>query len=150
MNATTTTTDRDAVLSGLDRFIAQRSGIDWRDYYSDGRDTAGVEACRDDYRTVLRDGKQARKLLAFVRRASIDTAVIVEACRHSRLTLADDGSRWDFVTCQYFVTEYRAAACLVLSAAIWHYWRECGYDADGIRKQARREFGPAIARRWFA
>jgi hypothetical protein len=150
MTTTTATTDRAAVLAGLARFIAQRSGIDWRNYYSDGRDAAGVAACREDYNKVLRDGRQARRLLAAVEaRQGIDVAELIAASRGDRLTLSDDGARWDFTACQYFPTEYRMAACRVLAAALWQYWRADGLSRDEIQKQARRTLGRAIAARWF-
>lgn len=151
MTTTTTTTDRDAVLAGLARFIAQRSGIDARNYRNSWSDKAGHAAFMDDYRRVLRDGRHARRLLNAVQaRPSIGVPELLAACRGDRLTLTDDGSRWDFTTCQYFPTEYRMAACRVLAAALWRYWRDDGLTADEIRRQAHREFGPAIAGRWFA
>lgn len=150
MTTTATTTDRSAVLAGLARFIAQRSGIDARNYRTDWRDQAGHAAFMDDYRRVLRDGRQARRLLAAVTtRPSIGLAELVAATRGDRLTLTDDGRQWDFTACQYFPTEYRMAACRVLAAALWEHWRTSGMTADEIRRQARRELGRAIADRWF-
>lgn len=80
----------------------------------------------------------------------------------------------DYCTGQYFPTEYRRAACAVLSAAIWAWWREhCmpekagtikrgefAFDAymrgkvrmsggDWLRSNARREFSRGVAARWF-
>jgi hypothetical protein len=55
----------------------------------------------------------------------------------------------DYTTGQYFPTEYRNAACAVLAQAWRSYWRDCGYDADRIRKAARATFGRGIASRWF-
>lgn len=147
----TTTADRSAVLAGLARFIAQRSGIDARNYRSSWSDKAGHAAFMDDYRTVLRDGRQARRLLDAVQaRQAIGVAELVAATRGDRLTLADDGRQWNFTACQYFPTEYRMAACRVLADVLWEHWRTSGMTGDEIRRQARREFGPAIAGRWFA
>lgn len=146
----TTTADRSAVLAGLARFIAQRSGIDARNYRTSWADKDGHAAFMHDYRQVLRDGRQARRLLQAVQaREGIDVAELVAASRSDRLTLADDGSRWQFTPCQYFPTEYRMAACRILAAALWQYWRADGLTRDEIQRQARRTLGRAIAARWF-
>lgn len=76
-------------------------------------------------------------------------------------------SKLEYCTGQYWPTEYRRAVCAVLASAIWYWWREkCmplgftehpadppRYDGlsagDYLRRNARREFGRAIASRWF-
>ena len=85
---------------------------------------------------------------------------------------ADDSQfRLDYCTGQYWPTEYRRAACAVLASALWAHKRDhCmptgelvhnsetgetferynGMRAgDYIRAKFRREFGRAIASRWF-
>ena len=70
-----------------------------------------------------------------------------------RLTLTIDGDkvRIDYVTGQYWPTEYRRAVCALMSSVIWAWLREnCEYKTgDDIRKAARRELGQSIANRWF-
>lgn len=83
----------------------------------------------------------------------------------------------DYCTGQYWPTEYRAAACAVLAAALWDYAREnmpapkgkvtrisgvgpfaheSEHDSidglspgDWLRKHFRREFGAHMQKRWF-
>jgi hypothetical protein len=84
----------------------------------------------------------------------------------------------EYCTGQYFPTEYRRAVCAVLASALWSYVREHAMPApsgkvtirrgrgpfatvskhdsieglspgDWLRRYFRREFGAAIARRWF-
>lgn len=127
----------------LTQFIEQRPGFNFANY-------GDASSYRADYRHALRDLQDARALLRYcaIRRIG------VSAPEHSgRLTLTrtDDGYRADFCTGQYFPTEYRAAACRLLSSAIWAWLRdECGYKTGyDIREAANRELGASIARRWF-
>lgn len=57
----------------------------------------------------------------------------------------------NYVTGQYWPTEYRRAVCALMSSVIWAWLREdCNCKTgDDIRKAARRELGASIARRWF-
>jgi hypothetical protein len=87
--------------------------------------------------------------------------------------------RIDYCTGQYFVTEYRRAACAVLASALWEYTRERCMPSgpnreklssgdvtywldsaragkgdfvaagDWLRAHFAREFGRGIASRWF-
>lgn len=153
MTTTATTTDRSAVLAGLARFIAQRSGIDARNYRSSWADKEGHAAFMSDYRRILRDGRDARQLLRAVElRDSITADDIAAETRGSRLELLPDGSAWHYTAGQYFATEYRAAACRLLSMLLWQRWRndDPTATADDLRRKARREFGRGIAGRWFA
>ena len=159
-------TTKQAIVSALKAFISQRSGIDWRNY--DG----SREAFMSDYRTVLKHGKQARALLREVElRDSITAEDILSACGGGRLQFKDreDGSvAVDYCAGQYFVTEYRGAACRLLASVLWTYWRGCmpawdkevgvdgcaRYDGlsegDWLRRKARRDLGRGMAQAWFA
>jgi hypothetical protein len=79
--------------------------------------------------------------------------------------------RLDYCTGQYFPTEYRKAACAVLSSALWGYVREHGMPSgmlahnsetgetfkrynglragDWLRRHFRKEFGARMGARWF-
>ena len=139
-------TTKEAILAALEAHIAQRSGIDGRDY--DSR-----ESFMSDYRRMLRDGRDARRMLQYVRLSGIDAAALRAAFERAfsgRLSLVEraDGSvACDYVAGQYFVTEYRAAACAVLARALWTYWHSGG--VSDVAKCARHEFGRGIASRWF-
>jgi hypothetical protein len=141
-------TERDRILSAMAGFIAQRSGIDARDYFETWRDSEGVKAWKADKREHGRDGREARAMLAFIRgREGIDAAALKSAMQSAfsgRLTW--DGEALDYTPGQNGATEYRAAACAVLAQAIRVYWRGDGND---WRKLARDYFGRGAASRCF-
>lgn len=104
---------------------------------------------------MLRHGKHARTMLRAVElRDSITAEMVLEASRSAysgRLQFVERGGKVgvDYTTGQYFPTEYRNAACAVLASVLWHYWQAGCKTGEEIRKRARAEFGPAIARTWF-
>jgi len=141
--------DRSVYLNALAAFVAQRSGIDGRNY---GTGPDARVAFMGDYRPILRAGRDAREMLRAARLFSVNVAAAAERAYSGRLSFVvrDRSVGVDYCTGQYFPTEYRDAACAVLAQAFWEYWREgCGYDAAGIRKAARDMFGRGIASRWF-
>jgi hypothetical protein len=143
-----------AILYALRSFVAQRSGLDVRNY-------GDRDSLMGDYRPILRDGKTARRLLRQIElRDSITAENLSEACKRafsgrvSLITKQDGSVAVDYCTGQYFPTEYRAAVCAVCASAFWAYFRECVpagevNAGESIRKQAKREFGRAVASRWF-
>lgn len=169
MTTITKVPTRAALLNALRAFIAQRSGIDYRDY---GGERA---AFMGDYRPILKHGRHARQLLRAVElRDSITAEKIIEASNRAfsgrlQFKIREDGAvAVDYCTGQYFPTEYRNAVCAVLAACLWDCWREnmpapdAKPDSDGnprydglsagdwLRRQARREFGRGIADAWFS
>lgn len=139
--------EKQAMIEALRRFINQRTGIDFRNY-SDRENFMG------DYRPILRYGRHARTMLRAVElRASITAENLLAAsrayCGRLQFVEKDGKVSIDYTTGQYFPTEYRAAACAVLASALWDFWSPDCKTGGEIRKQARREFGPAIARTWF-
>lgn len=134
---------RTEILEALARFVAQRSGIDGRNY------GGSREAFMTDYRRILRDGREARALLRVVQLSTcLPDSILVDVLKSGRLTW--DGKRLDYCAGQYFPTEYRAAVCRALASVLWNYWGDGGrYTADQIRAAARMNLGRGIARRWF-
>lgn len=145
--------DKPTIINIIRKFIAQRSGIDWRNYVSGGSDTAGREALRSDYSRILRHGRDARALLGAVERSSITAETITERLNTGgRLSLV--GNRLDYTTGQYFPTEYRAAVCNLLSSLlIDHYGHNDATDERKPLARARdwasRNVGRGIEKRWF-
>lgn len=147
--------NKNTLIHALGAFIAQRSGIDFRNYAS-GDYARSRQAFLGDYRPILKHGKHARRLLDFVSRRDISAEDLVQASRSAysgrlEFVTINDAVGVSYCTGQYFPTEYRRAACSVLARAIWEYLRTgCGYTSpEDIRKAARREFGRAIAAAWF-
>lgn len=167
---------KQAILSALDAFVRQRSGMDYRNY-------GDVKSYRAEQRSITRDLHDYRFLRRSVElRDSITADMILEASRSAfsgRLTIQDrhlspeDGGEYrpdiDYCTGQYFPTEYRKAACAVLAQTLWYWTREHAMPeterdeqsgqtmvkgvwqtpGDWLRANFRREFGRSIAARWF-
>ncbi len=112
--------EREAILTALDRWIRQRPGLEFGNY-------GDVSAYRSELRSITRDGREARTLLQAVRwrEESITLALLRESFRaySGRLSWAwsplEGKGRLDYVTGQYWPTEYRRAACAVLASALW-------------------------------
>ena len=143
MNTETTQPTRGEILSLLSRFINQRPGFEWGNYapYRD--------AYRADYNKALRDKHDAEMLLAEVSwRDSIDAKKILYV-----LTSGDrlewNGKGLEYTAGQYFPTEYRAAACRILSTILWNYFRD-DCEAKSPREYALKSIrNKRLARRWF-
>tara|TARA_R110002126_G_scaffold132667_1_gene276679 strand:+ start:1778 stop:2188 length:411 start_codon:yes stop_codon:yes gene_type:complete len=131
------------MIEALYQFTAQRSGIDWKNY------GGSQEAFMQDYRRILRDGRDARVMLRAVEANYLLENILAEQLESGRLTW--DGKRLEFTACQYFPTEYRAAVCRALASALWRFWGGLGgrTSCDQIRADARRSLSPGIAKRWF-
>ncbi len=160
--------DKSTILAALDAFIRQRPGLEFGNY-------GDVSSYRSEVRSIGKDLQHARALINYVAwHDSITADMILNAAQSGRLSIVVDGNkvRVDYCTGQYWPTEYRPAVCRLLSSVIWDYWwaycmpegvivhnsetgetfkRYQGLRAgDWLRKNAVREFGTSIARRWFA
>lgn len=141
--------DKSTIIAALHKWIAQRPGLDFGNY-------GDVSSYRAEMRSIGRDLQHARAMINYVAWHDSITAdmILIAADNGGRLTLTADGDkvRIDYVTGQYWPTEYRRAVCHLMSSVIWAWLREnCEYKTgDDIRKAARRELGASIARRWFS
>jgi hypothetical protein len=146
-------TKKQQMIAALRAFINQRSGIEFANYQSG--DWKQSRACfMGDYRPILKHGRQARTMLRAVELRDSITARMIQAatrayCGRLQIVERDGAVGVDYTTGQYFPTEYRSAACAVLATVLWDYWQPDCKTGDEIRKQARREFGRAIAAKWF-
>lgn len=141
------TITKSEICAKLRAFIAQRSGLDWRNYASDWRDKSGMDALCSDRSRILQHGRDARALLSFVEHSPIPVEFIMRELETGRLTFDPSRNALDYCTGQYFPTEYRAAICRTLSNAIWRFYRD--NVTPDVRTFARETFGRAIASRWF-
>ena len=139
---------KQTIIDALNRWIAQRPGLEFGNY-------GDVSSYRAEMRSIGKDLQHARAMVNYVAwHDSITAEMIMSAADNGgRLTLTIDGDkvRIDYVTGQYWPTEYRRAVCQLMSSVIWYWLREnCEYKTgDDIRKAARRELGQSIANRWF-
>ena len=140
--------DKSTIIAALHKWIQQRPGLEFGNY-------GDVSSYRAELRSISKDLQHARAMVNYVAwHDSITAEMILSAADNGgRLSLTTDGDnvRIDYVTGQYWPTEYRRAVCSLMSSVIWHWLREnCEYKTgDDIRKAARRELGASIARRWF-
>ena len=139
---------KQTIIDALNRWIAQRPGLEFGNY-------GDVSSYRAELRSIGKDLQHARAMVNYVAwHDSITAEMILDAANDGgRLTLTVNGDkvRIDYVTGQYWPTEYRRAVCALMSSVIWAWLREnCEYKTgDDIRKAARRELGQSIANRWF-
>ena len=133
--------DKSTIITLLHKHIAQRSGIDGRNY-------GNRESFMEDYHRILRHGKQARILLRQVElRGGITASHMLAHLSTGRLVVRD--GECEYCTGQDFPTEYRGTACRALASMLWDFWREDGMTGDDIRKIARKQLGRSIAHSWF-
>ena len=139
---------KQTIIDALHQWINQRPGLEFGNY-------GDVSSYRAEMRSIGKDLQHARAMVNYVAwHDSITAEMIMSAADNGgRLTLTVNGDkvRIDYVTGQYWPTEYRRAVCALMSSVIWAWLREnCKYKTgDDIRKAARRELGQSIANRWF-
>jgi hypothetical protein len=166
------TLTRDKIIEALDAFVRQRPGLEFANY-------GDVSAYRSEMRSITKDLHHYRTLRRQVELSGITAEQLLAAFRaysgRLSITETDDGKvRLNYCTGQYFPTEYRRAACAVMASALWDYKRsECmptgsrqgadegamlypnptgkGFVNAGswLRQSFKRDFGRAIANRWF-
>ncbi len=116
------------ILATLRAFIAQRPGMDPRNY-----DAAGY---RRESREVTRDRHHAEELIRAVELSSVSGADILRVCgTGGRLTITDVSDHntlkgeVSYTTGQYFATEYRKAVARLMASVLWDYVRETSMPA---------------------
>jgi hypothetical protein len=147
---------KQAIVTALRAFARQRPGLEFGNY-------GDAHSYRAELRTITRDLAHVNELLRAVEWSdSISAQDIIAGSRDAfcgRVTIETDGdaARIRYCTGQYFPVEYRKAVCAVLASALWARYREgisndtinSKSPGDRIRAHFRREFGRAIASRYF-
>ena len=140
---------KQTIIDALNAWVSQRPGLDYGNY-------GDPAAYRAEVRSIGKDLQHARTLINYVAwHDSITAEMILDAAKSGRLSIIVKGDTVaiDYCTGQYWPTEYRPAVCRLLSSVIWHWLRDNMLDpatGNDIRRQAARELGTSIARRWFA
>jgi hypothetical protein len=139
--------DKTLLINLLRKFVSQRPELKYGNY-------GCQKTYRAELRTVGRQLRDARTLLAAVESSPITGEQIAAALKSGRLTLhtADNGGvSLRYVACQYEPTEYRPAVSRVCSDLLWGHVRAHWphYDGTDIRAHFRRWFGRGIAGVWF-
>ena len=143
---------KDSIIAALHAFIRQRPGLEYGNYCDDA-------TYRSEMRGITRDLNHARQLLRQVELSfGITGADMRRTAAHSRLKIrnTDSGIAVDYCTGQYFPTEYRRAVARFCAELLWSHRRDHAMK-DGIankgewlRHSFRREYGRAIANRYFS
>lgn len=144
---TTATATREEILGALSRFISRRTGMEHANYFESWRDKEGVKAYRDEYRSILLAGKDARTILRMIElRPSITAVDLISAMDpRGRFTYNFDRKEWDYTVGQYWCTEYRPAAVRYLLRVLVNYFE--GYDYAEKRAKLVRELRNALGGR---
>ena len=143
---------RQAIMNALSAFVRQRAGLEFANY-------GDISAYRSEQRAITRQLHDFRELHRYVELSGITAEQLQEAAKSAfsgRLSLVERGDKVgvNYCTGQYFPTEYRAAACAVLSSALWNYFRsdippDAERPGDLLREKFRRMFGRGMQSRWF-
>lgn len=141
------TTLKDDILRALHGFARQRPGMEPGNY-------GDWNAYRREAAEVTRDLADFNRIASAVGWSSITgEALLALGQDGGRLELSqretDGAIRVQYITGQYFPTEYRKAACRLLARALWYHWRDDHANGESLRKAFRREFGRRIASRYF-
>ena len=142
---------KDSIIAALRAFVRQRPGLEFGNY-------GDSVAYRAEIRRIGRDLRDAETLLHRVELAhGISGQDMLRTAAHSRLKIrnTDDGITVDYVTGQYFPTEYRPAVARLCAELLWAYRRDHAMPApienkgDWLRQSFRREYGRSLADRYF-
>ena len=139
-----TSSIRLGILRALEKFAKQRSGLDWRNY-------GERESFLEDRRKILRDGRDARELLARCEHFPVALEKLLEGDGRLMAHEEADGSlSVSYCTGQYFPTEYRSAVCRAVAGLYWERFRDDGATTrEEIARKARNLFSAGIVKRWF-
>lgn len=132
----------------LVKFVNQRPQLEFCNY-------GDIKAYRQESREITKDRSDFYELLQLAYRRIADlNAEITQYLQKSsgRLTINEKGNL-QYITGQYFPTEYRPAACRVLIDLIWNSYRNEKHangepvykDGNEIRKAIRRNLSRRTA-----
>ena len=148
MNTQTQTPETINAAQLLSNFVNQRPGLDPRDY---GGGREGWLLYRREAAEISRDLSDFRELfnLAFNLYGGQFPELVADYLSKSsgRLTLKD--GKLQYITGQYWPTEYRPAASRCLVSLIWRYFQDQYETGTDIRKAIRRRLSRRVGRLYF-
>ena len=128
--------------AALRAFVAQRPGFDYRNYNT-------ASAYRADQKRAMNDKADALALInAFPDEAA--RGFLTDALRSgNRLSL--EGGKLEYITGQYYCTEYRASVGRAVSDALRALsWAQSQERLAETRQRMARIVGRGCANRWFS
>jgi hypothetical protein len=135
----------------LVKFVNQRPGLDFANY-------GDISAYRAESREITNDKHNFFELLSLAqRRIENFPAKLQKYLKNNSGRLTLEGENLQYITGQYFPTEYRPAANRVLVSLIWNDYRDekaadgsnVYPDGHAIRKAIRRNLSRRVSRLYF-
>ena len=126
----------------LRAFVAQRPGLDYRNYNT-------ASAYRADQKRTMRDKADALALINAFPDDADPRFLVGVLSSGNRLSL--EGGQLEYTVGQYYCTEYRAAVCRAVSDALRALsWAQSQERLAETRKRMARIVGRGCANRWFS
>lgn len=139
------------LVENLVKFVNQKPGLDFANY-------GDIRSYRQESREITADKHDFFELLALAqRRISNFSNVLEKELVNTSGRLALENGKLQYITGQYFCTEYRPAANRVLVSLIWNDYRD-EKNADGsivystgheIRKAIKCNLSRRVSRLYF-
>ena len=139
------------IVEKLVKFVNQKPGLDFSNY-------GDVSSYRAESRGITADKHDFFELLSMAQRRIDNFPAVLEkelTQTNGRLTL--ENGKLQYITGQYFCTEYRPAANRVLVSLIWNSYRDEKHadgsnvyaDGHSIRKAIKRNLSRRVSRLYF-
>ena len=126
----------------LRAFVAQRPGLDYRNYNT-------ASAYRADQKRTMRDKADALALISAYPDDADPRFLVGVLSSGNRLSL--EGGQLEYTAGQYYCTEYRAAVCRAVSDALRALsWAQSQERLAETRQRMARIVGRGCANRWFS
>ena len=130
------------IKSLLRAFVAQRPGFESANYGS-------LAAFRADQKRAMRDKADALALINAFPDEADPRFLVGVLSSGNRLSL--EGGKLEYITGQYYCTEYRAAVCRAVSDALHaHLYSHEKQSLQTVRQRMARIVGRGCANRWFS
>lgn len=148
---TTTTAPQIDIINLLCKFVDSRPCLDFNDY-------GDIKIYRAESREITNDRRDFYELLNVARwRVDNLSEKIEDFLKKSNDRLTLEGNKLQYITGQYFPTEYRPAACRVIKSILWREFmnaknpdgtnkHETGHD---IRKAIKKLLSRRVSRLYF-
>lgn len=153
MNTQTQTNTELNVTQLLVNFANKRPGLNPRDYISDWQDVEGRLIYMRESREITKDLHDFTELYRACNFMIPDLEKRIKSYllnSSDRLTLTESG-KLQYITGQYFPTEYRPAAARVLSSILWRYVCEAYNLQTGgeIREKLKKIVSRRVMKNYF-
>ena len=135
----------------LVKFVNQRPGLDFCNY-------GNIRSYRSEMREITADRQDFFELFSFAQMRINDfEQKLTKELKNTTGRLTLEGDSLQYITGQYFPTEFRPAANRVLVSLLWNEYRDEKNEAgqpvyqtgDEIRKAIKRNLNRRVSRLYF-